>query len=155
VLTFFSYYIIIHYSFKKIKKRNIKEGKKMPLKEKTEEYIKRLENELKLINIWLEQHSEVMSGEQLAEFEKGQAEPVKQEYMAKYKKKVERKKDIEDAIERGKVGTLGICMEEKCGREIEPERIEGDLVRKRCAKCQIEHMVLLKNGNGNNKGGVH
>jgi RNA polymerase-binding transcription factor DksA len=104
-----------------------------------EVYRERLIQELKVIQAWLDEHSDCFDNEG---FEHGHVEQAKEEYMRQCSRKKERKVDIEAAIKRIDAGTFGICIEERCGKAIDRSRLEGDLVRKRCAECQLNYVLL-------------
>jgi RNA polymerase-binding transcription factor DksA len=117
--------------------------------EKMAEWKRRLENELLVNNAWLEDNQECLTEEETKTYEPSQITAVQEQRIRLCNEKRARKKDIEDALKRMKAGTFGICVTEGCGREIDPERLEGDLTRKRDANCQIEYEHSnKKNGKG-------
>ncbi len=105
----------------------------MPSEKKAKEYKIELENELKLINFWLDEHPECINREQLANYEDTDRGNAKEEYLRKCRDKKARKAEIEAALAKISIGTFGIC--EKCSREIDPARLEGNLARKYCISC--------------------
>jgi RNA polymerase-binding transcription factor DksA len=112
-------------------------------KEKTDGYKGRLEKELKVILVWLEENK-CFNGEG---FERVQVPVERENHVKRCKDKKDRVEEIKNTLEKIEKGVFGICIEEKCGREIETERLDFNPTIKRCARCQIEHMVGKKNGN--------
>jgi RNA polymerase-binding transcription factor DksA len=117
----------------------------MASKEKTQEFKKRLENELLVVREWLAQHQECLSEEELKTFERDQKENAMEERQRFCTQHKAREKDIVSALERIKNHTFGICIEEGCGKEISEERLNGDPARKRDAECQLNHQSKKNN----------
>ena len=53
-------------------------------------------------------------------------------------------RDVEDALERIRVGSYGVC--DACGGEIERERLEAYPTARRCIDCERQHEVSRAGG---------
>lgn len=110
---------------------------------KIQEYKRRLEKDLKDIRDWLKTHPEILSQEELREYD----EPYQKiEALAKRKKenkdKKESEKDILSALEKIANGTFGDCIDStpEAPHKIEEGRLEANPAYKRCCEHQIQHL---------------
>ncbi len=109
--------------------------------EVVQEYKEELEAEKKALEDWLDTPID------LTGYEPDQRPEAFGKHENERREKKERLEDIEDALNRIKNGSFGICLD--CGEKIPRERLDDNYTYKRCCPCQANHFAERMKGNRN------
>ena len=80
---------------------------------------------------------------EITEYEEYQQKEVLEKHLLGKSRREKRLQAVINVLERIKDGTFGKCLD--CGELIDEERLEGDLTRERCPKCEeLKHPSLSR-----------